>query len=127
VHMKYELQMWASHILSSIPGNIGCWLREKCFPCSIGLDSKIWNNVHIDKPSKLEIGNNVSINHGRIINAGGGVKIGNDVLIGPNVIIYSQNHGFDNSNKSIREQGYNYKEFVIGNGAWIACRVIILL
>jgi len=124
--VKYELQMWAFYFLSCIPGNIGCWLRKLCLPCTVGSKSKIWNNVHIDKPSGLVLGHSVSINRGCVINAGGGVEIQNDALIGPGVVIYSQNHNFDCNGGLIRKQGYKYSKVVIGRNVWIASRAIIL-
>ena len=126
MRFRYEILMWFNAIVKSIPGNIGCWLRIKLLPVKAGVNVKIWDHVHIDSPSKLCIGNNVSINRGSIINAGGGVHIGDDVLIGPNVIIYSQNHKFYDSNIPINKQGYELKEVVIGNNVWIAAGVAIL-
>jgi maltose O-acetyltransferase len=124
--MKYELQMWIAHFVSFIPGNIGCWLRCKLLPCKFGPGTKIWNSVHIDKPSKLVLGASVSINRGCIIHAGGGVSIGDDTLIGPGVVIYSQNHCFSDPSVLIRNQGYETKEVTIGKNVWIASRAIIL-
>ncbi len=118
--------MWFNGFLKLIPGNIGCSVRKFMLPVKAGKNVRIWDNVHIDSPSKLIIGNNVSINRGTIINAGGGISIGNDVLIGPNVVIYSQNHRFRDNKLKIVNQGYDLKEVVIGNNVWIAANVIIL-
>lgn len=124
--VRYELIMWFNGFLKLIPGNIGCSVRKFLLPVKAGKNVRIWDNVHIDSPSKLMIGNNVSINRGTTINAGGEVSIGNDVLIGPNVIIYSQNHRFDNRKLKISNQGYNLKSVTIGDNVWIAANVIIL-
>uniref|UniRef100_UPI00404AC516 acyltransferase n=1 Tax=Flavobacterium sp. TaxID=239 RepID=UPI00404AC516 len=124
--VRYELIMWFNGFLKLIPGNIGCSVRKFMLPVKAGKNVRIWDNVHIDSPSKLIIGNNVSINRGTIINAGGGISIGNDVLIGPNVVIYSQNHRFRDNKLKIVNQGYDLKEVVIGNNVWIAANVIIL-
>lgn len=118
--------MWFNHFLKMIPGHIGCWLRNRALPYSAGKNVKIYDGVHIDKPSKLKIGDNVSINRGSIINAGGGVEIGDDVLIGPDVVIYSQNHAYDNKEKVIADQGYLYKKTKIGSNVWLGARAIIL-
>lgn len=123
--MRYELILWLNHILKLIPGRIGCAIRNLVLPYKKGRNVKIWDFVHIDKPSKLVIGNNVSINRGCILNAGGSIKIGNNVLIGPNVIIYSQNHRYK-KNLPVSEQGYEYKEVIIKNNVWIGAGCIIL-
>lgn len=124
--IRYELILWTNSFLKLLPGNIGCFIRKALLPVKSGKNVKIWDNVHIDSPSKLIIGNNVSINRNCIINAGGKIVIGNDVLIGPNVIIYSQNHKFKELGVKISKQGYELKAVEIGNNVWIASNVIIL-
>ncbi|WP_037349211.1 acyltransferase [Sediminibacter sp. Hel_I_10] len=126
MRIKYELILWFNGFLKIIPGNIGCTLRNVFLPYKCGQNVKVWDLVHIDSPSKLNIGNNVSINRGTIINAGGNVTLGNDVLIGPNVIIYSQNHKFDRKEVPIRLQGYDRNPVLIGDNVWIASNVTIL-
>ena len=126
MRVRYEFILWFNEFLKSIPGQIGCIIRNKFLPYKNGKNVRIWNSCHIDSPSKLIIGSNVSINRGCIINSGGGIKIGNDVLIGPKVIIYSQNHRFDIKEELIREQGYVLSEVTIGNNVWIASGVTIL-
>ncbi|WP_419569428.1 acyltransferase [Rheinheimera sp.] len=124
--MKYEIIMWVNHFLKAIPGNLGCFVRNLMLPYKNGKNVQVYDGVHIDKPSLLSIGDNVSINRGSVINAGGGVSIGSSVLIGPGVIIYSQNHVYSNSALKIADQGYVLKKTVIGDNVWIAARAIIL-
>lgn len=126
MRIKYELILWYNAILKALPGNIGCWIRIRSLPIKAGKGVKIWDDVHIDSPSKLSLGNNVSINRGTVINCGGNVIIGDDVLIGPKVTIYSQNHNFEFNGININKQGYSLKEVVIGNNVWIAANSIIL-
>jgi maltose O-acetyltransferase len=126
MRFRYELILWYSGFLKLIPGQIGCEIRNLFLPYKHGKNVKVWDFVHIDSPSKLKIGNNVSINRGSVINASGGVCIGNDTLIGPNVTIYSQNHNFNNSNVLIREQGFSLAKVEIGNNVWLASNVTVL-
>ena len=126
MRLRYEAILWFNGFLKLIPGHFGCKLRNIFLPYKNGKNVKVWDNVHIDSPSKLTIGNDVSINRGTTINAGGNVIIGNDVLIAPNVTIYSQNHIYNNSEELIRLQGYTRKEVVIGNNVWIAANVTVL-
>ncbi|MEL4415883.1 acyltransferase [Shewanella algae] len=123
--LKKEMINWYVWFLKVIPGYIGCKIRVACLPSKIGNRSRIWDGVHIDYPSKLEIGENTSINRGSILNCGGGISIGSNVLIGPNVTIYSQNHIFEDKNYPISSQGYEYKKVTIGDDVWIASGVII--
>ena len=124
--MRYELLLWYLKILKSFPGKIGCYVRKIALPARIGDQSYIWDNVQIDFPSKLSVGDRCSINRGTIIHCGGGVDIGNDVLIGPNVLIYSQNHKYRNSDELISMQGYNRRKVVVEDDVWLASNVIVL-
>lgn len=126
MNIRYEIILWYTSFLKAIPGNIGCFIRKKLLPIKTGKNVKIWDHVQIDSPSKIVIGNNVSINRYSILHGGGGIEIGNDVLIGPNVTIYSQNHQFSDRALKINVQGYETKKVTIGNNTWIASNVIIL-
>ena len=58
---------------------------------------------------------------------GGGCVIGNDVMMGPDCIIYTRNHRFDDTQKPMCEQGFQEEKPVyIGDDVWIGGRVIIL-
>lgn len=90
---------------------------------SCGRDVVIESRAHIPF-DKVEIGNNSGIG----LNARlGVVKIGNDVMMGPDVIIQSQNHIFNNRLLPMRLQGASEdKPVVIGDDVWIGARAIIL-
>ena len=88
MRVRYELIMWVQNLIKIIPGRIGCIIRNVLLPYKNGKNVTIWDGTHIDSPSKLEIGDNVSINRRSVIHAGGGVKIADNVLIGPGVVVY---------------------------------------
>lgn len=88
-------------------------------------------------------GKNVNIEHGAVISSrlsigdnsgvgvdclcGGALTIGNDVMMGPQCVIYSQNHRFDDISIPMRAQGHQeVKPVYIGDDVWIGGRVIIL-
>lgn len=118
--------MWYLWFFKNIPGYLGCFLRKIFLPSRLGKKTYIWDNVHIDTPRNLIVGNNTSINRGSVINCASSVKIGNNVLIGPKVTIYSQNHNFNNPNLLINEQGYETKPVTIYDDVWIASNAVIL-
>lgn len=74
----------------------------------------------------LVIGNNVGISQGCFIQVRGKVIIGNDVIMGPGVMIFSENHNFENSNILIRNQGTNRKGILIKDNVWIGANSKIL-
>ena len=57
---------------------------------------------------KITVGNNTGFNRNVHINAAvcGEIKIGNDCLIGPNVVMRTADHRFDDITKPIRLQGH---------------------
>ncbi len=90
---------------------------------------KCGKNVNIERgavfSSKVELGNNSGIG----INAsiGGTTYIGDDVMMGPDCIIYTRNHKFDDITTTMRGQvSQEEKPVYIGNDVWIGGRVIIL-
>ena len=76
----------------------------------------------------IEIGDRSKTNSNVIINAdfGGRIMIGSDVLIGPNTVIRSSNHLFQDKSKTIYMQGHSSGRIIIGDDVWIAANVTIL-
>ena len=95
-------------------------------PYKNGVNVSVWDHIQIDSPSKLSIGDNVSLNRGCVLHAGGCIEIGNNVLIGPGVIIYSQNHSYSDLSRKIMDQGYVTKKVTISDNVWIGANAIIL-
>lgn len=78
-----------------------------------------------DFSSKVELGNHSGIGIDAYIS--GKCIIGNDVMMGPQCIVYTSNHKFDDITVPMREQGFTEEEPVtIGNDVWIGGRVTIL-
>ena len=86
-------------------------------------------NVNIEKgavfSAKASLGNNSGIGKRALVQ--GEVKIGDDVMMGPDCIIYTQNHRFDDLERPMIEQGFQEEVPVeIGDDVWIGVRVTIL-
>jgi maltose O-acetyltransferase len=72
----------------------------------------------------VEIGNNSAIGHNARL---GAVKIGDNVMMGPDVIIFSRNHVFENRMVPMNVQGGTEgNPVLIGDDVWIGARAIIL-
>jgi len=68
---------------------------------------------------RSRLGTNARIDHQ--------VTIGNDVMMGPDVVIMTNAHAFENPNIPINIQGNQpLRPVVIGDDVWIGTRVIIL-
>lgn len=88
-------------------------------------------NVNIEKGVFFGRGDEISLgdNSGIGINAriSGPIDIGNNVMMGPDVIVYTQNHKYDDIDVPMIQQGSTKKEkVVIEDDVWIGARVIIL-
>lgn len=91
--------------------------------------TKCGKNVNIERgadfSSKVELGDNSGIGINAAIS--GKCIIGNDVMMGPQCIVYTVNHKFDDVTTTMRGQGFQEERPVyIGDDVWIGGRVIIL-
>jgi acetyltransferase-like isoleucine patch superfamily enzyme len=74
----------------------------------------------------LVIGNHSNIGPYNYIGCYGKITIGNNVMLGPRVSIYAENHVFDDTTMTIKEQGVQKLEVVIEDDCWIASNAVIL-
>ena len=98
-------------------------LTEKCK--EVGQNLIVKSGVIILCPERLIIGDNVAINNNVWINAAGGISIGNYVIIGPNTVIHSANHKFDDIDIPIQKQGHYFKHTVIEDDVWLEAAVVV--
>ena len=74
----------------------------------------------------LVMGNHSNIGPYNYIGCSGKITIGNNVMLGPGVSIFAENHVFDDTTMTIKEQGVQKLEVVIEDDCWIASNVVIL-
>lgn len=87
----------------------------------------IQQNVYFGKGANISIGDYSGIGQGSNIgNPVAEVIIGDHVLIGPELVIYTHSHNYEDSTKLIQQQGGFDKPVVIGNDVWIGSRVTIM-
>lgn len=97
--------------------------------CAKLMLNRCGKNVNLESmasiTSALEIGNNSGI--GIASRIYGHVCIGDNVLMGPEVIILTSGHKYENADELIRNQGrLPEKPVYVGNDVWIGARAIIL-
>jgi len=95
-------------------------------PCEIGNDVSIGENTLIS--GGVKIGNDVAINrHVSIVaSPSSNITIGDDCLIAQNVVIRSDDHRFDDLNKTIREQGRVGSDIKIDNDCLVGANSVVL-
>jgi acetyltransferase-like isoleucine patch superfamily enzyme len=123
-----ESVAWFAHILGLIPGRIGVkfrawYYRRKLAGC--GKAPIIATGVRLVSPGKLTLGDRVGIGAGAFLTCDGGIRLGNCVGVGPDAKIWSVNHIFKDPDRPWRDQGWEKKEVVIEDDAWIGAASFI--
>lgn len=146
-----EIIDWIETLLSYIPGKVGTLIRTLWFryrwknPASVRVRplSQFINPKQIAFLGKaslgkqaffsadggsIEIGENFSCNVNCHINAsvGGKISISKNVLVGPNVVMRTANHNFEDWDQLINQQGHNFNDIEIGEDVWIGSNCVIL-
>jgi maltose O-acetyltransferase len=108
-------------------GRVWRGFRGACvggFVKSVGHDLEIEQRVYFADGRHVTLGDRCVINTGTSIF---GADIGADVMLGPEVLILCRNHSFDDLDRPMRAQDDGPVELpVIGAGAWVGARVIVL-
>src|SRR5262249_51265726 len=73
----------------------------------------------------IRAGRNFGVNSGSYLDGRGGITFGDHVLIGPNVVILSSSHRWDDPTLPIVEQGHRFLPTTIGDHAWIGANASI--
>lgn len=118
-----------SHIRSSDnPGTLGARLNRVLVPlifkkCGSGVN--IRPHVYFGSGRNISIGDHSMMGQDSIIGSTAEVVIGKDVMMGPEVLIYTSNHGME-TGTPMRLQPLKCAPVHIGNDVWIGARCIIL-
>ncbi len=147
-----EIYAYIECIIFSWPGYTGNKLRAAVLTAaakSIGSKCYVEKNTHFRGLRNISLGSEVSMGSGSYLfsdkgtitvgdktsfnincnlnaSVGGNIYIGSHCLVGPNVVMHTANHTFDNLTISIREQGHECADIYIANNVWIGANAIIL-
>lgn len=146
-----EIIDWIETLFSFIPGKVGTLIRTLWFryrwknpanvrvrPFSQFIKPKqiaFLGKASLGKQAffsadcgSIEIGENFSCNLNCHINAsvGGKITISKNVLVGPNVVIRTANHNFNQTDQLINQQGHNFNDIKIEENVWIGSNCVIL-
>lgn len=149
--LKDELIFWCDAFLGFIPGRLGnaarrLWFQRRfnkgnklgieagcefIFPRNMSFGEMVGigrNSFFTAEDGFIEVGANTSFNRSVHINAavGGTISIGEGCLIGPNVIMRTSDHRYDNPHIFIRQQGHITGNINIQDDVWIGAHAVIL-
>lgn len=149
--LVYEIQAWLEALIRWMPGRIGgaarhCWSRHRfrrgdnvsfgtgCeflspqAMCFEGLVSIGNNSFFSAEGGAISVGAGTAFNMSTHINAsvGGQITIGESCLIGPNVVMRTAGHRFDDPRVPIRQQGHIVGDINIEDNVWIGASAVVL-
>lgn len=87
------------------------------------------DNLYVNGQTNLtqntRLGDNVNFN-GLIVRGGGELDIGDNFHSGPDCLILTRNHNYDDGNKIPYDDTYIQKKVIIGDNVWLGARVTII-
>lgn len=91
----------------------------------LGKNVQIFQGFEFGHAKNLKIEDNVVIGEKSFINAHGDVLIKSGTITGPELMIFSVNHIYENSDTIPFSNDLSFKKVIIGNNCWIGGRVFI--
>ena len=122
------LEEYVGFITRSLPGIEGMIIRRLVYHylCKkLGKSALIYQGVYLTHTYGIEIGNYFSINTGALIDGRGGITIGDCVMIGPNTVIVSSSHQFDEVNVPMTSVDHIMQPLIIEDDVWIGANTFI--
>jgi acetyltransferase-like isoleucine patch superfamily enzyme len=122
------LDEWVGGLLRSIPGFLGCTLRWAYYRLAFArLDGFcfIAAGARLTHTYGIRVGRNLHLNGGAFFDGRGGLTLGNNVLVGPNAVILSSQHHWDDPTLPIVLQGHRLAATTIGDDVWIGANAVI--
>ncbi len=146
-----EILDWLETIVRFTPGHLGHVMRRQWFkrrfcksdiihigfgcefisPGRISLHGTVMigkNSFFTAEGGLISVGNNTAFNMNVHINAsvGGEIRIGEWCLIGPNVVMRTAGHQYDDPNLFICRQGHSVGDITVADDVWIGASAVVL-
>ena len=101
--------------------------RRKKLKC-LGIGTHIDNNVYLNHPQNIEIGDYVSIRSDVQLYGLGGIRIGNGTILAHGVEILSANHNYNSNDlKALPfDDRWDRRPVSIGENVWVGANALIL-
>ncbi|MEH2264173.1 acyltransferase [Nostoc sp.] len=119
-----RLVRWGEYLETKIRRYKHLELKSKLKFCGSGLRFK--QDIKIDHPQNVSLGNKVYIGPDVLLDGRGGITIGDNTTLGFNVIILSANHDYQSNDLPYEHNVYIHKPVVIGRNVWIGGNVLIV-
>jgi len=123
------LEQWLGALVRSFPGPEGVALRNLVYKLlfgQLGPSAIIFPGAYLDHCRNIRAGRSLSINAGAYVSGRGGLTIGDQVLIGPNAVVVTTHHRWDDPDRPIQDQGHRLLPTRIGSDVWIGANAVVL-
>jgi maltose O-acetyltransferase len=124
----HAIEIYIGAFLRIFPGPEGLILRQIFYKLMFkrnGGGLLLYPSVYIIFCRHISVGRRVAININTYIDGRGGVTIGDNVLIGPNCVLGSAEHSFDDVKTPIYQQPVRMAPITIGNDVWLGANVFV--
>jgi maltose O-acetyltransferase len=126
---KVFAEEYLGTFLRSLPGVEGFVLRYLLYRVLFQrLDGfcYLYPGARLSHTYGISAGRNLMVNAGAFLYGRGGLRFGDDVMVGPNAVIVSSQHRFDDPRVPMVYQGHKTDFVDIGSDVWIGANVVIL-
>lgn len=100
-------------------------MRDSSFKLTLGKRTRVYNDVLFQGTGNICIGENTYIGAFSVLGSYDSISIGKNVMIAQSVSIRDHNHGFNDLDIPMRDQGIIKSPIVIEDNVWIGYGVII--
>jgi acetyltransferase-like isoleucine patch superfamily enzyme len=123
------VEEWIGGLLRGVPSLLGLVLRSALYRLLFArLDGfcLIYPGARISHAYGIRAGPGLALNSGVFLDGRGGLELGANVLIGPNAVVLSTRHRFDDPALPISAQGVELAPTAIGDDVWIGANAVVL-
>jgi acetyltransferase-like isoleucine patch superfamily enzyme len=123
------VEEWVGGPLRGLPSLLGLVLRFALYRCLFaGLDGfcLIYPGARVSHAYGIRAGRGLAVNSGAFLDGRGGLTLGANVLVGPNAVVLSTRHRFDDPTLPIAAQGVELAPTSIGDDVWIGANAVVL-
>ncbi len=128
-HLSVVAESYLGALVRGLPGPEGLLLRWLLYKCLFRrLDGRcyIYPGARLSHVYGISAGQNLSVNSGAFVYGRGGLTFGDHVLVGPNAVIVSSQHRFDDPRLPMMFLGHRADPVVIGSDVWIGANAVVL-
>lgn len=116
-------------LFRSLPGIEGFalrWLLYKAICRRVASFCWIYPGARLSHAYGMTIGRNFHVNAGAFLYGRGGLTIGDHVMIGPNVVVVSSQHRWDDPRVPMVFLGHREAPVSIGSDVWLGANAVVL-